>query len=67
VLAFRLLRVGGVMVFDDYLWSMETALQADPLNMPKPAIDAFATIFMRKVRVLPDLPNAQCFVEKIAP
>jgi predicted O-methyltransferase YrrM len=67
VLAFRLLRVGGVMVFDDYLWSMETALEADPLNMPKPAIDAFATIFMRKVRVLPDFPSAQCFIEKIAP
>jgi predicted O-methyltransferase YrrM len=66
VLAFPLLRVGGVMVFDDYLWSMEAPLQADPLNMPKPAIDAFATIFMRKIRVLPDLPNAQCFVQKIA-
>jgi predicted O-methyltransferase YrrM len=66
VLAFQLLRVGGVMVFDDYLWSMESPLNVDPLNMPKPAIDAFAMLFMRKVRVLPDLPNAQCVVEKIA-
>jgi predicted O-methyltransferase YrrM len=66
VLAFQLLRVGGVMIFDDYLWSMEAPLYVDLLNMPKPAIDAFAMIFMRKVRVLPDMPNAQCYVEKIA-
>ena len=66
VLAFQLLRVGGVMIFDDYLWSMEPALSVDPLNMPKPAIDAFAAIFLRKTRVLPGLPNAQCYVEKIA-
>lgn len=66
VLAFQLLRVGGVMIFDDYLWSMEPALKVDPLNLPKPAIDAFTATFMRKVRVLPGLPNSQCYVEKIA-
>jgi len=66
VLGFQLLRVGGVMIFDDYLWSMESPLSADPLNMPKPAIDAFATIFMRKARVLQGQPNLQCFIEKIA-
>lgn len=66
VLAFQLLRVGGVMVFDDYLWSMEPALYVDPLNMPKPAVDAFAAIFLRKTRVLPGLPNEQCYMEKIA-
>ena len=66
VLAFQLLRVGGMMIFDDYLWSMEPALSVDPLNLPKPAIDAFTATFMRKVRVLPGLPNSQCYVEKIA-
>ena len=66
VLGFQLLRIGGIMIFDDYLWSMEVPLSADPLNMPKPAIDAFATFFMRKARVLQGLPNSQCFVEKIA-
>lgn len=66
VLAFQLLRVGGVMIFDDYLWSMEPPLFVDPLNMPKPAIDVFTTIFMRKVRVLAGLPNSQCYLEKIA-
>jgi len=66
VLAFQLVRIGGVMIFDDYLWSMELPLYADPLNTPKLAIDTFTTIYARKVRVLPDLPNAQCYVEKIA-
>jgi predicted O-methyltransferase YrrM len=66
VLAFQLLRVGGVIIFDDYLWSMEPPLAADPLNMPKLAIDVFTTVFARKVRVLAGLPNAQCYVEKIS-
>lgn len=66
VLAFQIVRVGGVMIFDDYLWSMEPQLYADPLNAPKLAIDTFATVYARKVRVLPDFPNAQCYIEKIA-
>lgn len=49
VLAFRLLAVGGVMVFDDYKWCMESAGQQDVLNMPKPAIDTFVNMFMRKL------------------
>ncbi len=53
VLAFRLLRVGGLMMFDDYLWCMESADKRDPLNMPKPAIDAFVNIFMRKSTFCP--------------
>jgi predicted O-methyltransferase YrrM len=65
VLAFQLLRVGGVMIFDDYLWSMEPPHAADPLNTPKFAIDTFTTAFARKVRVLPTFPNEQCYVEKI--
>jgi predicted O-methyltransferase YrrM len=65
VLAFQLLRVGGVMIFDDYLWSMEPPHAADPLNTPKFAIDTFTTAFARKVRVLYPFPNEQCYVEKI--
>jgi predicted O-methyltransferase YrrM len=65
VMAFQLLRVGGVMIFDDYLWSMEPPHAADPLNAPKLAIDAFTVAFARKVRVLPTFPNEQCYVEKI--
>lgn len=66
VLAFRLLRVGGVMIMDDYLWTMEPQHSVDLLNTPKLAIDAFTSIYMRKLRILSGLPNSQCFVEKIA-
>lgn len=49
VLAFRLLTVGGVMIFDDYTWYMEPQGEQDPLNMPKPAVDAFVNLFIRKL------------------
>ncbi len=66
VMAFQLLRIGGVMVFDDYLWHLESHGAQDPLNMPKPGIDAFVNIFQRKLRVLPDLALYQLYVEKLA-
>jgi len=46
---FRLLRVGGAMIFDDYFWCMEAHGREDLANMPKPAIDAFVNLFMRKI------------------
>jgi predicted O-methyltransferase YrrM len=63
VLAFQLLRVGGVMVFDDYLWALEPEGQQDAYNMPKPAIDAFVNIFQRKLSVI-GAPLYQLYVEK---
>ena len=66
VLAFRLLRIGGIMIMDDYLWTMEPQRSVDLLNTPKLAIDAFTSIYLRKLRILSDFPNSQCFVEKIA-
>ena len=65
VLAFQLLRVGGLMIFDDYLWSIEPKGKQDPLNMPKPAIDAFLNIYQRKMSVLLDVPLRQIFAVKI--
>jgi predicted O-methyltransferase YrrM len=66
VLAFPLLRVGGYMIFDDYLWSMENPGQQDPLNMPKPAVDAFLNIFQRKMLIMRGIPIYQIFALKIA-
>lgn len=66
VLSFHLLRVNGVMIFDDYLWSMEPLGQQDVLNMPKPAIDAFTTIFQRKLRIMTGVPLYQLLIEKLA-
>jgi predicted O-methyltransferase YrrM len=64
VLSFQLLRVGGMMIFDDYLWSMEPAGHEDSLNMPKPAIDAFVNIYQRKIRLLRGAPLHQLYAIK---
>lgn len=50
--AFRLLREGGILIFDDYTWHMEEPGKQDSLNMPKPAIDAFVNINQRKLKLL---------------
>jgi predicted O-methyltransferase YrrM len=63
VLAFRLLKVGGILVFDDYLWGEELAQGRDLLRCPKPAIDAFTNLYTRKLHVLP-APLYQLFVQK---
>lgn len=64
-MAFQLLRVGGLLIFDDYLWYMEDVGQQDVLNMPKLAIDAFTNIFQRKMRIMPRAPIDQLYVEKV--
>lgn len=62
VLAFRLLRSGGVMCFDDYLWRDNDPM--DPVNCPKMAIDAFTLIYCKQLNVMA-LPPTQLFVEKL--
>jgi hypothetical protein len=65
LLAFRLLRVGGFIAFDDYLWSEQLSTGVDPVRCPKPAIDAFTNIYCRKVRII-SAPLYQLYVQKIA-
>lgn len=48
VMAWRVLRDGGVMVFDDYLWGDPRM----PLHRPKIAIDAFMNIFAGEMVIL---------------
>ena len=48
VMAWRVLRDGGVMVFDDYMWGDPRM----PLHRPKIAIDAFMNIFAGEMIVL---------------
>lgn len=64
VLAFKLLKVGGTLGFDDYLWSEPLPEGDDPLRCPKPAIDAFIQIHARKLQALP-LPLYQLYLEKL--
>ena len=47
VMAFKLLREGGVMVFDDYLWNNVP----DILDRPKMSIDAFVNLFQRRISI----------------
>lgn len=47
-MAFRLLKVGGVMVIDDYAWGQPR----DILHRPKLAIDAFTNIHAEQLRVV---------------
>lgn len=65
VLSFKLLRVGGIIAFDDYLWSEPLPSGIDPIRCPKSAIDAFTNIFCRKITVL-SAPLYQLYVQKIA-
>lgn len=65
VLSFQLLKVGGVLIFDDYLWAMEPVGAQDAFNMPKPAIDAFVNLFQRKLSVL-GAPLYQLYLVKTA-
>lgn len=65
VLAFMLLRKGGLMIFDDYLWSEHLPGGRDPLRMPKPAIDAFVNVNLRKLTVI-GAPLYQLYVRKDA-
>lgn len=65
VVGFRLLKVGGVMAFDDYLWFENLAEGKDPLRCPKPAIDAFINLNFRKLQVM-YTPNYQLYIQKVS-
>ena len=47
-MAWPLLNVGGIMVFDDYLWGNPR----DVLHRPKAAIDAFTTLFAEELEII---------------
>lgn len=48
VLAFELLKVGGVMIFDDYQWTV----MKDAVDCPKLAIDSFIRCYARRLKVI---------------
>ncbi len=57
ILSFRLLKVGGVIGFDDYIWGMDNILFS-----PKIAIDSFVNIYSKKLRIV-NL-NLQIYLQK---
>lgn len=62
VLAHQLVRVGGMIICDDYL---NTSRTGNPLMDTKIAIDAFTNIFYNKVGVM-RAPLYQLFLHKVA-
>ena len=51
VLGFQLCKTGGLIIFDDYLWTEKTTYGADPIRSPKLAIDSFTNIFCRQINI----------------
>jgi Methyltransferase domain len=49
VQSFRLAKPGAIIAFDDYLWNDP---QHNQEGVPKPAIDAFLTLYAQKIQLL---------------
>jgi predicted O-methyltransferase YrrM len=62
LLSFKLLRVGGMMIFDDYLYH---SINEKLLEAPKIGIDAFTSTHFDKIEIL-RLPIYQMFVKKLS-
>jgi predicted O-methyltransferase YrrM len=65
VLSFRLLKIGGYMGFDDYLWTNKNHEFRNPNLLPKIAIDAFTNIYCTKLNFCSS-PNAQVYLQKVS-
>lgn len=65
VMAFLLLKPGGLLVFDDYLWAVPDEPVTDFYQLPKPAIDAFVNINQRKLDIV-IAPLYQLYVRKLS-
>jgi predicted O-methyltransferase YrrM len=62
VLAFDCLKVGGIMVWDDYEWSV----MKDPLDCPKVGVNAFLSAYAKQIEIL--APRGwQIAIKKTAP
>jgi predicted O-methyltransferase YrrM len=66
VTGFDLVKPGGVVICDDYLWDDARFGANHTLGRPKIAIDAFTTIFAKKLRIVQGIPNTQIFFQKLA-
>jgi predicted O-methyltransferase YrrM len=59
VLAFRLLKKGGIMIFDDYTWGRGLPLA----EIPAVGIDAFVYVFADQLEILEK--NSQMIIKKL--
>jgi len=63
-MSFTLLKVGGIMGFDDYLWYEDLPYGLDLVRCPKPAIDSFINLYWRKLSIL-RTPMNQVYIRKL--
>ena len=60
VIAFELVRKGGLIICDDYLWKVSD----NPLLGPKVAIDAFSNIFFDKLSIKGESIQQALFIKE---
>lgn len=59
VLSWRLLKRGGIMIFDDYMWDA----YKEPEKNPRLAIDSFLSVYLGQYKIL--LKEYQVAIQKI--
>ena len=64
ILSFRLLKVGGLCICDDYYWAPNID-DFDLDQSPKLAIDAFSSIYAKKIGFVPIANTQFAFVRKV--
>ena len=62
ILSFELLKINGIMGFDDYLWKLPNSNNL--LTNPKIAIDSFTNIFALRSAIF-QTPNHQLYIKKL--
>jgi predicted O-methyltransferase YrrM len=65
LLSFKLVKRGGFIFFDDYLWAENLPDGKDLIRSPKIAIDCFTNIFCKKIQILRGVPLYQIYIQKI--
>ncbi len=66
VTGFDLLKSGGLLICDDYLWDDPKWGGNRTLGRPKIALDAFTTIYADKLKIVRGMPNYQIYIHKTA-
>ena len=61
ILSFELLKINGIIGFDDYLWKLPNSNNL--LTNPKIAIDSFTNIFALRSAIF-RTPNHQVYIKK---
>lgn len=64
ILAWPLLRQGGVLIFDDYTWTAKHAPVGSVLNSPKLGIDSFLACHADELTLISQMPLLQLYLVK---